>query len=105
MLLAVLYLFKNNVFYNFLQNDVYISTAIGFISGLIFNYIFSLTFVFDNAKVQNKGKPIGAFFAFLLIGMAGMLLTEIGMYIGIQIFAIHYMFIKTLVAASCKQSF
>jgi len=96
--MALLYLFKNYVFYNF-ENKIYISTALGFIGGLIYNYIFSLTFVFDNAKSQNKGKTIGAFIAFLLIGMAGLLLTEIGMYIGIQIFAIYYLFVKTLVAA------
>lgn len=95
---ALLYLFRNYVFYNFAEIGVYISTALGFFGGLIFNYIFSLTFVFQNVKAQNKGKTIGAFIAFLLIGMAGLLLTEIGMYIGIQIFVINYLVIKTLVA-------
>ena len=97
--ISLLYVFKNYVFYNFAESGVYISTALGFISGLIYNYILSLTFVFENAKAQNKGKTIGAFIVFLLIGMVGLLLTEIGMYIGIQLFAINYLVVKTLVAA------
>ena len=97
--ITILYLFKNYVFYNLSEIGVYISTALGFISGLIYNYILSLTFVFENAMAQNKGKTIDAFIAFLLIGMAGLLLTEIGMYIGIQIFVINYLVVKTLVAA------
>jgi len=96
--ISLLYIFKNYVFNNFAEIGVYISTALGFIGGLIYNYILSLTFVFENAKAQNKGKTIGAFIAFLLIGVAGLLFTEIGMYIGIQIFSINYLFVKTLVA-------
>jgi len=97
--ISLLYLFKNYVFYNFDEIGVYISTALGFIGGLIYNYILSLNFVFDSAKAQNKGKTIGAFIVFLLIGVAGLLLTEIGMYIGIQIFAINYLVVKILVSA------
>ena len=97
--MSLLYLFKNYVFYNFVEIGVYISTALGFIGGLIYNYILSLVFVFENAKTRNKGKTIGAFIVFLLIGVAGLLLTEIGMYIGIQIFAINYLVVKILVSA------
>ena len=96
--IAILLIFKNYVFYNFVIG-VYISTALGFIGGLMYNYILSLTFVFENAKAQNKGKTIGAFIAFLLIGLAGLLLTEAGMYIGIEIFAINYLVVRVLVAA------
>ena len=96
--MTILYLFKNYVFYDFTEIGVYISTALGFIGGLIYNYILSLTFVFENAKAQNKGKSIGAFIVFLLIGIVGLLLTELGMYIGIQLFNINYLVVKTLVA-------
>jgi putative flippase GtrA len=95
--ISLLYLFKNYVFYN-LEHGVYIAAALGFIGGLIYNYILSLAFVFETAKTRNKGKTVSAFVVFSLVGVAGLLLTELGMYIGIEIFAINYLIVKILVS-------
>lgn len=97
---ALLYVFKNYVFYNLAEMGIYISAAIGFIGGLIFNYTLSLFFVFTSAKKQNKGKTIGAFLIFSLIGVVGLLFTELGMYIGIKLFAMNYLIVKILVAGA-----
>ncbi|HEX2947188.1 MAG TPA: GtrA family protein [Clostridia bacterium] len=96
--MSLLYIFKNYVFHDFTYWGVYFSTAIGFIGGLVYNYILSLTFVFTSAKEQNKGKNVGAFVVFLLIGVSGLLLTELGMYAGVQLIGIHYLITKVLVA-------
>lgn len=87
------------MFYNLGEIGIYISIALGVIGGLIYNYILSLVFVFESAKYQNKGRTIGAFIIFFIIGIVGLVLTELGMYIGIEIFNISYLISKVLVAA------
>lgn len=93
------FLCNNYVFYSFNKIGVYISIAFGFIGGLIYNYILSLLFVFESARNEDKGKTIGAFIVFFLVGVAGLALTESGMYIGIEILNINYLISKVLVSA------
>lgn len=93
------FLCNNYVFYSFNKIGVYISIAFGFIGGLIYNYILSLLFVFESARNEDKGKTIGAFIVFFLAGVAGLALTESGMYIGIEILNINYLISKVLVSA------
>lgn len=76
---------------------LYIAAAIGFIVGLIFNYIFSLIFVFKSAKERKAGRTVSAFFIFAVIGLIGLGLTELGMYLGTYLLGIHYMLVKIVV--------
>jgi putative flippase GtrA len=76
---------------------LYAATAIGFIAGLIFNYIFSLLFVFKTAKYSKVGRSISAFLIFAVIGVIGLGLTELGMYAGTALLGINYMFVKIVV--------
>ena len=76
-----LYVFKEYVFHN-LSYGIYLSTAIGFILGLIVNYVLSLKFVFTQAKDQGKGRDTKSFAIFAIIGIIGLGLTELGMYLG-----------------------
>ena len=62
--------------------SIYLATAIGFILGLIVNYVLSLKFVFTQAKDQGKGRDTKSFAIFAVIGIIGLGLTELGMYIG-----------------------
>ena len=63
-----------------------IGTAAGFILGLICNYLLSMVFVFTNEaqKKQNENKK-QTFAIFALVGVIGLFLTEIFMYIGMMI--------------------
>ena len=63
-----------------------IATAVGFLLGLICNYILSMIFVFtsDSQKEQNK-KKTKTFVIFTLVGIIGFLLTELFMYLGMLI--------------------
>ncbi|MFW2487152.1 GtrA family protein [Clostridium chromiireducens] len=97
--ILTLYFFKTHIFFGLGYIGIYISTALGFLAGLIFNYICSLIFVFKNAKEQGKGRNIFSFFLFSLIGIMGLLLTEIGMYLGVDLFHINYLLTKIIVAA------
>jgi putative flippase GtrA len=95
---TLLYIFKTYVFYNLEVTGVYISTALGFIGGLMYNYIFSLLYVFESAKENNKGKDIRSFIIFTIIGVVGLILTELGMYVGVELFDINYLIVKVFVA-------
>ena len=78
---------------------LYVATAIGFIAGLVFNYIFSLLFVFKSARQSKAGRSAGAFVIFTVIGLVGLGLTELGMYAGTTLLAINYMLVKIVVTA------
>jgi len=96
--ILTLYFFKTQIFFRLGDIGIYIATALGFFSGLIFNYIFSLIFVFESAKEQKKGRNIFSFFLFTLIGIIGLILTEVGMYVGVDFLNTNYLLTKTIVA-------
>lgn len=54
-----------------------ISTAIGFILGLLTNYILSRIFVFTTEEQKERGKGKRAFILFTVISVIGLLLTEV----------------------------
>ena len=63
-----------------------VGTAVGFLLGLICNYLLSMIFVFTNEaqKEQNKNKK-QTFTIFALVGVIGLILTEIFMYFGMLV--------------------
>lgn len=95
---GLFYLTKNLVFNALGDTGVYLATAAGFITGLIYNYILSIHFVFKSAKEQRKGRSVGAFVLFAAIGFIGLVMSEAGMYLFYGIAHIHYMVAKMLVS-------
>ena len=95
MLVAVQELFLKNF-----ASGVYIATVAGFIVGLTVNYILSLLFVFTQKKDRGSGRSFGAFLVFGIIGVLGLGLTELGMWVGVYILGLHYMLIKILVTGA-----
>ena len=79
------------------SHGVYISTVLGFIVGLAVNYALSILFVFTQEKDRGKGRSMGAFMVFGAIGLLGLLWTEVGMWVGIELLAWNYMIVKVLV--------
>ena len=79
---------------------VYIATVFGFIVGLAVNYALALWFVFTQAKDKGKGRSFGAFLVFGIIGLLGLVLTEIGMWFGIEILDWNYMIVKVFVTGA-----
>lgn len=53
------------------------SVAVGFIVGLAVNFILSNIFVFKEKEQQEKGKTLGAFLIYVLVGIIGFALTEL----------------------------
>lgn len=79
---------------------VYVATVLGFVVGLSVNYALSLTFVFTQRKDRGKGRSLGAFLLFGAIGLAGLVWTELGMWIGIEFLSWNYMFVKVIVTGA-----
>ena len=50
-----------------------LANAVGFVGGLVFNYIISSIWVFDTSSVKNKAAE---FSAFALIGVVGLLINQ-----------------------------
>lgn len=93
-----IYIFREYILYS-LPFALYLSVIIGFIIGLTVNYILSVIFVFKGAKEAVKGKQLVFFMQFALIGIIGLLMTEGLMFLGVEIFKIHYLIVKIFAAA------
>ena len=88
------------VFFKTFSYGVYIATVCGFIVGLAVNYLLSLKFVFTAEKDRGKGRSVGAFLVFGVIGLIGLWWTELGMWIGIAVLGWNYMIVKILVTGA-----
>ena len=58
---------------------VIVSTAMGFLVGLLVNWILSQTFVFKQVKDKEKAKSGKSFLIFAIVGVIGLAITEVGM--------------------------
>jgi putative flippase GtrA len=83
---AVLYLAKTLLFSHLGPAGILMAAALGFTAGLVFNYIFSLIFVFKQIDEKAKRHKIRSFALFAIIGVIGLLLTELCMYAGVSLF-------------------
>lgn len=79
--------------------ELFFSTAAGFVTGLATNYILSLVFVFRKSENKGNGKTVLGFVVFTVIGIIGLGLTELIMYLGTEIMHISYMIVKIAAAA------
>ena len=68
-----------------------LSAAIAFILGLLVNYLLSTIWVFADSRLNNK---MAEFTVFAVIGLVGLVLNEVIMYICSDILNIHYIFSK-----------
>ena len=72
------------------------SAAVAFILGLVTNYLISISWVFShNGKMQVWQE----FLFFAIIGVIGLALNELIMYVGTDIVQLHYMISKLISTA------
>jgi putative flippase GtrA len=76
---------------------LYMATALGFLAGVVVNYVLSILFVFRSARTSGYSATYNEFFIFVGLGFIGFLLTELGMYLGAGVFALNYQWAKVLV--------
>lgn len=73
-----------------------VSAAIAFVLGLTCNYLISTAWVFGESKVKNRWLE---FSAFALIGIVGLGLNELIIYLCTDICSLHYMLSKIISTA------
>ncbi|MDI9469457.1 MAG: GtrA family protein [Bacillota bacterium] len=101
--LGVIYLVREHVFGG-ARNDAVrlgISVALGFLAGLLVNYLLSQLFVFTAPGQQERGRSVSAFARYAIIGIIGLGLTELLMLIGVRLVGDHglrYLIVKAFVA-------
>ncbi len=96
---ATLALCKEYIFATLGSVGLYLAVFAGFMTGIVANYMLSLWFVFVNDKQKEKGRGLSAFLLFVIIGIIGLGLTELGMWAGVEVVGMHYMITKIGVAA------
>ena len=98
---ASLMLFYHFVFgeFSFDLLFLHIATAVGFLVGLVVNYVLSVLFVFNRPGQQEKGKSVGAFLVFGVVGLIGLALTELGMMLGVGLLGDRFLLPVKIVVA------
>jgi putative flippase GtrA len=88
---SLLYLFTEYVGFHYIA-----SASISFVAGLFTNYFISVKWVFTASKIKNRKLE---FIFFALIGIAGLILNAIFLYVFTDIFKIYVMYSKIISAA------
>lgn len=70
-----------------------VSSIISFSIGLIITYLFSIFWVFDNRNMKNR---YAEFSVFVLIGVVGLGLTSLFMWLFTDKIGVHYIFSKVI---------
>lgn len=73
-----------------------VSAGIAFIAGVLITYIFSITWVFDIRRIQNKHLELGLF---IILSVIGLLLTELFMWFFTEKVSFHYLNSKIISSA------
>ncbi len=96
---GTLFLFRELILTGESYWELFFSTAAGFVTGLVTNYVLSLLFVFRRSENSGNGKTVLGFIVFTVIGIIGLGLTELIMYLGTELMHISYMIVKIAAAA------
>lgn len=80
----------------FFQIYYLISASLGFISGLVLNYLLSIVWVFNHRKVK---KMYVEFAIFAAIGLIGLFWNELIMYLLVGKFGLYFLYAKVMTAA------
>ena len=68
-------------------------TAIAFVCGLLVSYLLSINWVFDSRRLSSRTAEVSVY---ILIGVVGLLLTEILMWLLANKIGIHYLISKVI---------
>ena len=79
---------------------LYLAAVGGFLGGILVNTCLSVRFVFRAPSVvqRRRGRNMRDLMIIVCIGVIGLLLTELGMFIGVELFWLNYLFVKVIVA-------
>ena len=90
-----------NLFGIYIAYGLYIATVLGFVGGILLNTYLSVRFVFlyADGKERHCHMDRQDYLLIFVIGGFGLLITEIGMFISVEIMDIYYLLAKIIVTA------
>lgn len=82
------------------MTGLYLAAIGGFLGGILVNTCLSVRFVFRAPSVvqRRRGRNMRDLMIIVCIGVIGLILTEFGMFIGVELFWLNYLFVKVIVA-------
>lgn len=80
----------------FRGEHLYISVFMGYMLGLIFNFVLSCSYVFKNGFQKIKNKEFQCFMIFVIIGTIGLGFTEVLMYFFVSLLSVNYLLSKAI---------
>ena len=80
---------------------VYWAAFGGFLGGLAINTFLSVRYVFRAPAVvaDRRGRNVRDVAGIVLVGVAGLMLTEVGMYAGVDLLQLNYLLVKLVVTS------
>lgn len=81
------------VLYNFLGIHYLITSTLGFVISVVFNYFLSFRFVFQRKENLNRKLE---FVIFVFLSVVGLVLNEILMYVGVEIIYVKWKWIQNM---------
>lgn len=94
--MGIMWLFNEFIFQG---KFLYISVFLGYLAGLIYNFLLSCGFVFKDGFKKIKNKEIYALIIFTVIGLIGLGLTEVLMYLFVDLLHVYYLISKIFTGA------
>ncbi|MDR2552392.1 MAG: GtrA family protein, partial [Treponema sp.] len=82
---GIFYLSGKFLFSLWAEKGILLAAALGFTAGLVFNFVLSFIFVFKNIGETAKQHKIRSFVLFVLIGITGLVITELCIFAGMRI--------------------
>lgn len=70
--------------------DVLVASALSFCASVVANYVLSMLFVFES-RGESKLKE---FLAFVGLSVGGLLINQLIMWLGTEVFSVYYLFAK-----------
>lgn len=79
---------------------LYLAAFGGFLGGIVVNTWLSIHFVFRLPEVvaKHRGRNLLDISKIIGIGILGLLLTELGMFLGVELLQCYYLWVKVVVA-------
>ena len=85
----------------YMSYGLYMATTLGFLGGIVLNTYLSAHFVFlgDGESGTSYHGDLHDYVSILIIGVVGLGITELGMFVGVELMDIYYLSVKIIVTA------
>ena len=80
---------------------LYMAATLGFLAGIIVNTYLSVHFVFlsEGERSSSYRGNLHDYISIFIIGVVGLVITEFGMFVGVELMDIYYLLVKVIVTA------